>query len=70
MKSLFPRLETENQQQVLVGLKILKVKSTLQDVIKELECEDEQGEIHTIEFRYGTIVVDGDTELVINQGMF
>jgi hypothetical protein len=71
MKSMFPQeVKEESELKALVGLKITKVKSDLRDVIKELECEDEQGELHTIEFKYGVIVVDSDNTLVISNGLY
>jgi hypothetical protein len=71
MKSMFPEIaKDESELKSLVGLKITKVKSDLRDVIKELECEDEQGELHIIEFKYGVIVVDGDNTLVTSTGMY
>jgi hypothetical protein len=71
MKSMFPEIvKEESELKSLVGLKIVKVKSDLRDVIKELECDDEAGELHTIEFKYGVIVVDGDITLVTSTGMY
>ena len=71
MKSMFPEIvKDESELKSLVGLKIVKVKSDLRDVIKELECVDEQGELHTVEFKYGVIVVDGDNTLVTSTGMY
>jgi hypothetical protein len=72
MKNLFPEMEnTENKERVLCGLEITKVVSNLYGVVLKLECKDAQGELHEIEFKCcGVIVVDGDTALTTNTGMF
>jgi len=70
-KSLFPEMEnTDNKEQVLCGLEITKVVSNLYGVLMKLECKDAQGELHELEFKHGVIVVDGDTTLTTNTGMF
>ena len=71
MKQLFPELTIEaDREKVLVGLKIIKVISTDFGVVKRLECQDDAGELHEVEFLHGTIKVDSETVLQTNQGMF
>ena len=68
MESMFSELEKEKNTSDLIGLKITKVISSLHDVVRSIQCEDEQGEIHEITFQpidssYIAVELDG-TEIM------
>jgi hypothetical protein len=70
MKPLFPELKKTGMKD-LIGLKVVKVVSSLHDVVRSIQCEDEQGELHEITFRavdtcYIAIELDGTEILNIN----
>ena len=48
-KPMFPELEKTSIKD-LIGLKIVKVISSLHDTIQVVQCQDELGEIHEIRF--------------------
>lgn len=75
MKNMFPEVKSETdmpKEIVLCGLKINKVITVgwSHEVITKLECEDEHGEQHIIEFKHGVMVVDEGTVLVLSQNNF
>ena len=68
MEAMFSELRNETGIKDLIGLKIVKVISSLHDVVRSIQCEDEQGEIHEITFQpidssYIAVELDG-TEIM------
>ena len=66
-KPMFPELEKTSIKD-LIGLKIVKVISSLHDTIQVIQCQDEHGEIHEVTFHpidssYIAVKLDG-TEIL------
>ncbi len=49
-KWLFPELEKKTGMSDLIGLKVTKVITDLQDGVKSIHLEDDRGELHILTF--------------------
>ncbi|MDD5229749.1 MAG: hypothetical protein PHC43_00310 [Candidatus Marinimicrobia bacterium] len=72
VRTLFPELERATDQRDLCGLKIIQIKSSLDDTIHKIVAEDENGEMHEISFDRAKAAVlvklDGEPVGTINTG--
>jgi hypothetical protein len=63
--AMFPDLAEPKTLQNVIDLKIIRVITNLQGVVRSFECVDAQGELHEITFNpidkpYTAVVLDGE----------